>query len=132
MRKYGNMFTKYTVTDQTDCGECQDQVPFYPVDLSSSPSASDTLYGLIRTGLCCASPTPDRCISFNILLHPDAIGVSIYVAHGAAPDPHEWRLDWKMLNVLMEELSVFRTKQFCNILHFVNRVIIQRITPLYL
>jgi hypothetical protein len=108
-----------TVTDLTDCGECQDQVPYYPVDLSSSPTATDTIFHAIRKGLCCASAYPDRCISFNILFHPGAIGVDIYIDAGAAPAPHEWRIDCQNVEIdgrticLPEGTGNFFTFTFC-------------------
>jgi hypothetical protein len=45
-----------------------------------------------RDGKCCDAGKTDRCISFNIRLDNDAVGLEIKI-NGATPQPHEWDVD---------------------------------------
>jgi hypothetical protein len=81
-----------TVASTAGCGPCQAQVNFHPVDLSNSPSASLTLLDISRNGLCCDATNPRRCVAFNVILHPDAVGVIIQVSNPSPPG-QLWRVN---------------------------------------
>lgn len=81
-----------TVQQECNCNPCDDNTQFVSVDLFNDPNGSLHIPNLVRTGRCCSVDKNDRCISFNIRLHPDAVGLSILVG-GAAPSPHEWNID---------------------------------------
>ncbi|MFD2526618.1 beta strand repeat-containing protein, partial [Flavihumibacter stibioxidans] len=76
-----------TVNDVSNCTVCQSNVPFFPVNLEGNP---DSLYispQVIREGLCCGvtGPPPPRCISFNVFLDKDAVGIIFDIYSGAPP-----------------------------------------------
>ena len=96
------------VADVSNCGPCQNNtVPNNLVDLSASPTAVKTIYEVNRfkNGYCCNVGT-DNCISFNILLHPDAIGVKITVSEGAAPSPQDWDIDCNDVVISNDQICV--------------------------
>jgi len=82
-----------TIADLSDCPICQSTVPFYSI-LFDGPESDTAFYDVSRRGQCCKikqSPPP-TCVTFNIRLHPDAVGLIIKV-DGAIPSPQEWRID---------------------------------------
>jgi len=101
------------VDDVSDCAKCQDNVPFYVVDLSDNPTASDTVYNVNRknAGYCCTEGN-DECASFNILLSPDAIGLEITVAQGAAPNPQDWDVDCEDVEISNDYICVPNDETF--------------------
>ncbi|WP_039135556.1 hypothetical protein, partial [Flavihumibacter sp. ZG627] len=76
-----------TVTDVSNCTVCQDDVPFFPVLLAGSPDSVWVSPNVVRKGLCCGAtgPPPPRCISFNVLLDEDAVGLRFTIPTGAVP-----------------------------------------------
>ncbi|MDD3685498.1 MAG: hypothetical protein PHE56_01905, partial [Bacteroidales bacterium] len=64
-------------------GFCDPTVPFQTVDLSSSPDATWTSPVIVRQDHCCGTGNPDRCLEFEITLHPDAIAINFQIASGA-------------------------------------------------
>ena len=63
-------------------GNCQ----YHAVDLTTkSPVAQFILPELPRGGLCCDYTRPRRCVSFNILAHPDAIALQVDIRQGNGP-----------------------------------------------
>jgi len=67
---------------QTGCGP---NVPSLNVDLSSNPNGAWISPDTLRSGLCCGAVSPDRCIEFNVLLHPNAVGIIFTIFSGAIP-----------------------------------------------
>src|SRR5690606_37481088 len=65
--------------------DCDPDVPHFDVDLSSDPSAVFSSPPTYRNGNCCGTTHPDRCISFSLTLHQDAVGILFEVCEGAAP-----------------------------------------------
>ena len=57
-----------------------------PVYLTPSPSYQVIYEDIARSGLCCDYALPRRCVSFNMMLHPDAVSLSVesgrVMAHG--------------------------------------------------
>lgn len=66
-------------------GVCDPTVPFLTVDLSSSADATWESPSFVRLDLCCGNSNPDRCLEFEITLHPDAIAINFEIASGAVP-----------------------------------------------
>lgn len=79
---------KQTITVQSTgtCKVCQDDVPFLPVIFSKADSTY-TSPSIARNGICCnaSGPPPPKCISFNIYLHKDAVGLIFKIVSGAIP-----------------------------------------------
>jgi hypothetical protein len=83
----------YYFISTSDCQACiddptttSDDVPFFPV-VFDEPDAVWTSPNVVRNGICCfaeGSPTP-RCISFNVYLHQDAVGMIFEIPSGAIP-----------------------------------------------
>lgn len=88
----GNIFNFTSVIQAASvgtCSNCQSDVPAFPIDLSSSPSASYTTPPISRKnkGYCwCGVAKDDECAAFNIILHPETVSLRIYV-DGANPSP---------------------------------------------
>uniref|UniRef100_UPI003216F304 HYR domain-containing protein n=1 Tax=uncultured Draconibacterium sp. TaxID=1573823 RepID=UPI003216F304 len=84
------------VDDLSDCYICQSEVPLYHVDLQGQPSGSVTLENIGREqeGVCCdfKSKKTLRCVSFNLELDPEAVGVTMLV-DGALPSSKDYRLN---------------------------------------
>lgn len=66
-------------------GLCDLTTPFYRVDLSAQPNASYVSPQDSRKGNCCGTSSPDRCIEFEVTLHPNALGISFDIYSGAVP-----------------------------------------------
>jgi gliding motility-associated-like protein len=77
------MFLSHRAVAQS--GLCDPTVPFFTVDLTASPSATWTSPDVVRVDNCCGTTNPDRCIEFEITLHPDAIAINFEIASGAVP-----------------------------------------------
>lgn len=73
----------YNINAQS--GLCDPNVPFYVADLTASPNATWVSPSDSRQGNCCGTSFPDRCIEFEITLHPGAIGINFEIASGAVP-----------------------------------------------
>ncbi len=66
-------------------GLCDANTPFYVVDLSAQANSSFVTPQDRRLGNCCATSSPDRCVEFEITLHPNALGISFDIYSGAVP-----------------------------------------------
>jgi gliding motility-associated-like protein len=66
-------------------GNCGHTVPFHLVNLTGNPAASYISPSGSRNGNCCSSSFPDRCVEFEIYLHPSAIGILFDIYSGAVP-----------------------------------------------
>lgn len=64
---------------------CDSITPFFQADLSAAPNMSWTSPLIARDGNCCGTSAPDKCIEFEILLHPDAISINFEISSGAVP-----------------------------------------------
>lgn len=75
------IFSDSILINKNVCETCEDVVPYYPVDLDDHPDSTWILLGkdvVKREGECCLSTDPDStldCISFNIYLDEDAVGL---------------------------------------------------------
>jgi len=78
-----------SVSGECGCTKCTAGTNFHLIDLLGQPAGSITLTDK-RNGDCCSGT---NCISFNVRLDVDAIGIEIIVEAGAAPAPHEWKID---------------------------------------
>ena len=90
-----------TVDDECGCSPCDNNTEFGWVDFLGRPNGDTTFYDVTRTGKCCADDAwwtqPGaknlRCISYNVRIDDDAVGVQILMEHGATPDVKDWRVD---------------------------------------
>ena len=90
------------------CSECVDKVNIHNVDLRSDPDSVWTLYNERRDKgtRCCLDDVwweeggkdPYRCVSFNVIIDDNAVGVQIETSKGQ--DVKEWRVDCE--NVSLE------------------------------
>ena len=78
--------SKTNIFSQTKLPECQSNVPFFILDLSSSPDSTYTTPEIVRTGQCCGDNNNQNYVSFYVKLHPDVAMVEIGIAPGYA-DP---------------------------------------------
>ena len=66
-------------------GQCDPNVPTFNVNLVGQPSGTFTTPPVIRTGNCCGTSSPDRCIQFIITLDSQAVAVNFQITGGAIP-----------------------------------------------
>nr|WP_321354186.1 HYR domain-containing protein [uncultured Draconibacterium sp.] len=94
--------------DTCSCTECTEQVNVHDVDLRADP---DSVWVLLKErrdkeARCClddewwleGGDDPYRCVSFNVIIDNDAVGVQIETSKGQ--DAKEWRIDCE--NVSLE------------------------------
>jgi len=76
-----------TVLDVSNCSVCQSNVPFFPANLDDAPDSLWISPSIVRDGLCCGAtgPPPPKCVSFNVFLDEDAVGLIFNIASGAPP-----------------------------------------------
>ncbi|MFM7021762.1 MAG: PKD domain-containing protein [Flavobacteriales bacterium] len=75
-----------TLSSVAQSGLCTSNTPFYKVDLSNNSGGTWTSTPpIVRAGSCCGSAWPDRCIEFEIILHPDAEQINFEISSGAVP-----------------------------------------------
>ena len=94
-----------TVEGECGCSPCDDDANFEWVDFLGDPHGSKTFYDVDRNAHCCADDDwwrnngskNLRCISFNVRIDDDAVGVQITFQHGAAPDVKDWRVDCEVV-----------------------------------
>ena len=84
--------TQYiTIRDRCDpntiCPLCDNDVPFFFVDLSDNPDSMWVSPNVVRNGTCCGEtgPPPPRCIHFSVILPQDVIAISFEIPTGAVP-----------------------------------------------
>lgn len=71
---------------QSGLPECTTPVPFFPIDLTSSPTATFTTPLFSRAPGCCGNTGPtDDYVSFYATLHPDVAMFELIVVEGADP-----------------------------------------------
>jgi hypothetical protein len=84
---------RYTFIDNPNCQSCiddpttqADNVPFYPV-IFTKADESWTSPNVVRNGVCCFAegPPPPKCISFNVYLNENAVGLIFTIPTGAVP-----------------------------------------------
>ncbi len=86
---YTDVVQTISVLGECGCSKCVAGTNFHSIDLSGKPTGSVTISNQQRNGACCVE---SNCISFNVQLDVDAIGVEILV-DGATPSPQDWRID---------------------------------------
>ncbi|MES2781117.1 MAG: SprB repeat-containing protein, partial [Bacteroidota bacterium] len=59
--------------------------PSFTIDLSGSPDSTWTSSSIARSGDCCGSSNPDRCIEFNLTLDSLSSGIKLDIPSGALP-----------------------------------------------
>lgn len=84
------------VLGECGCSPCSG-VNFHWVDFLNRPYADTIFYNVERNGKCCADSVwlngNVNCVSFNVRIDDDAVGVQITFEHGATPDVKDWRID---------------------------------------
>jgi gliding motility-associated-like protein len=63
---------------------CGGSVPYFLVDLTGSPAGVWSSPNISRNDQCCGAPGSDQCISFDVILDPNAAGIQIDMV-GADP-----------------------------------------------
>ena len=86
---YTDVVQTISVLGECGCSKCVTGTNFHLVDFLGQPNGSVEFDDQKRNGACCADA---NCISFNVRLDPNAIGVEILV-EGATPSPQDWRID---------------------------------------
>ena len=64
---------------------CDSLVPSFSVNLTSSPTATWTSPSIQRDGNCCGTTNPDKCLEFELSLHPNAVSINFDISSGAVP-----------------------------------------------
>ncbi len=75
----------FLFTSNINAQFCNPGVPFFYVDLSSTPDSVWISPETSRKSNCCGTTSPNRCVGFEITLHPDAIAINFEIASGAIP-----------------------------------------------
>ncbi|MCX6220395.1 MAG: HYR domain-containing protein [Bacteroidia bacterium] len=86
---YTDVVQTISVQGECGCSKCVTGTNFHLVDFLGQPTGSIEFDDQKRNGACCVDA---NCISFNVRLDPNAIGVEILV-EGATPSPQDWRID---------------------------------------
>jgi gliding motility-associated-like protein len=74
-----------TFSSENLYAQCDASVPTFNVNLVGQPSGTYTTPPVIRTGNCCGTESPDRCIQFIITLDSQAVAVNFQITSGAIP-----------------------------------------------
>src|SRR4051812_22469626 len=64
---------------------CSANVPTYNVDFTGNPAGTFTTPNVSRTGNCCGTSSPDRCLHFSITLDTADVAVNFQITSGAIP-----------------------------------------------
>jgi len=75
----------YSVNVFGQSGLCNSGVPFFAVDLTGQPDGAYISPSVSRSNHCCGTGNPDRCIEFQIILDPAAVGINFEIYSGAQP-----------------------------------------------
>lgn len=59
--------------------------PSFTIDLTGNPDSTWTSISVIRSGYCCGSLDPDRCIEFILTLDSNSTGIRFDISSGALP-----------------------------------------------
>lgn len=65
--------------------QCGPTVPSFTVDLTGTPDSVWQSPPVVRTGNCCGTTSPDRCVEFIITLDPAAVAINFQITGGAIP-----------------------------------------------
>ncbi|MEQ9186386.1 MAG: PKD domain-containing protein [Cryomorphaceae bacterium] len=65
--------------------QCGSNTPTFTVDLSTDPNATWSSPDTVRIDTCCGAAAPDKCVGFEVTLHPDAEGIIFEICDGAIP-----------------------------------------------
>lgn len=113
---------KIYIEEDTVCELCQDNVQYWPVDLTEDPPMELNFDELNRTGLCCDYTIPRRCVAFNMMLHPDAIALSVDIRQGNSPwqsasiNAGDWRINCEPV-VFTNNVICLGGEQFFTLTH---------------
>jgi len=92
---YADVVQTIAILGECGCSKCTPGTNFHLIDLLGNPTGSSSVLSQQRNGNCC---TESNCISFNVRLDKDAIGVEILI-DGATPSPHDWRIDCNNVSI---------------------------------
>ena len=86
------------------CSECAYNNSLHEIDLTGQPEGLETVTTR-KADKCCIEKKPNGtdkdpgwCASFNVLLDPDAVGVTILIDGGPTPHGQEWKLNCTPIN----------------------------------
>lgn len=94
---YTDVTQTITVLETCGCSPCAGAT-FRLADFLGNPSGTMVFTDLGRGGNCCTSPVGSNCISFNVRLDDDAVGLEIRV-DGAAPSSQDWRINCSPITI---------------------------------
>jgi hypothetical protein len=95
---YTDVTQVITISSTCGCSPCATSNSFYIVDLNGQPSGSITYNNVGREDKCCDA-TKEDCVSFNVRIDDDAVGVQITI-DGATPSPQDWRIDCENVSII--------------------------------
>lgn len=78
-------YNHITGTPATLQNPCQASVPHFCVDFTNNPSGVFQTPPTARTGNCCGTSSPDRCIDFELCVGPNTAAVRLEICNGAVP-----------------------------------------------
>jgi gliding motility-associated-like protein len=79
------LLTALVYHSQLAAQPCDPLTPSFNINLTGNPSGSWTSPATQRYGYCCTASGSDQCVEFNIILDPNANGISFNVTCGAMP-----------------------------------------------
>jgi PKD repeat protein len=65
--------------------QCNPGVPSFNVNLTGNPDSVWNSPPVVRNDNCCGTTNPDRCVRFEVILDPLAVGISFNIVEGAIP-----------------------------------------------
>lgn len=92
---YTDVVQTISILSECGCSKCTPGTNFHLIDLLGKPTGSVAITNQQRNGACCVE---SNCISFNVRLDNDAIGVEILI-DGATPSPQDWRIDCNNVSI---------------------------------
>ncbi|WP_073000760.1 HYR domain-containing protein [Mariniphaga anaerophila] len=108
------------VDDECGCSPCDNNTEFGWVDFLGDPHGDTIFYNVTRAGKCCADDDwwaqPGaknlRCISYNVRIDFDAVGVQITMEGGATPEVKDWRVDCEEVSLMDGDIICLPSGEF--------------------
>ena len=85
-----SVFAQTVPQEVQDSLGCDPTVPFFTLDLTGDPAASDTIIGQDREDYCCTASGSDNCYVIELVLDPGSSGISISPTGAPASNVSMW------------------------------------------
>ena len=81
----GLLIVSLLVVNNKSFAQCGPTVPSFTIDLTGSPDSVWQSPPVVRSGNCCGTTSPDRCVVFTITLDSNAVAINFQITGGAIP-----------------------------------------------